>query len=77
MDRSPESFRLIVVNKNVPNIISHVTTSLASHSINILEMTNKSLNDVAYNIIDCDSLISDELVTELSAFDGVIQVRVI
>ena len=47
MDRSPESFRLIVVNKNVPNIISHVTTSLASHSINILEMTNKSLNDVA------------------------------
>lgn len=77
MDRSPESFRLIVVNKNVPNIISHVTTLLADHSINILEMTNKSKTDFAYNIIDCDSLISDELVNELNTIDGVIQVRVI
>ena len=54
--------RLIFANRNVPNMIGQVTHILAENKINIADMLNKSRNEYAYNIIDIDGEIGDNVV---------------
>jgi D-3-phosphoglycerate dehydrogenase len=69
--------RITIANKNVPNMIGEITSILADNNINIHDMLNKSRNDLAYNIIDVDGDVSDEVVTKLQGIEGVVTVRVI
>ncbi|MCP4134169.1 MAG: phosphoglycerate dehydrogenase [bacterium] len=69
--------RIIIANKNVPNMIGQITHVLAEHDKNIADFLNKSKGDFAYNIIDIDGEISDETVKELESIDSVIMVRVL
>jgi len=68
--------RLLVTNKNIPNIISQITTILAQAGINIDNMLNKNKGDIAYNIIDTNNaILSDDIVAKMKAIDGVFMVR--
>jgi D-3-phosphoglycerate dehydrogenase len=68
--------RLLITNKNIPTIISQITTILAKAGINIDNMLNKNKGDIAYNIIDTNSAsLSDEIVGKIEAIDGVFKVR--
>ena len=68
--------RLLITNKNVPNIISQITTILAQDGINIDNMLNKNKGDIAYNIIDTNATeISPGIVTKLETIEGVYKVR--
>ncbi|MCL2792897.1 MAG: 3-phosphoglycerate dehydrogenase family protein [Spirochaetaceae bacterium] len=67
--------RLTITNKNVPNIIAQISSALAESKINISEFLNKHRNDVAYNIIDIDSDVSDDVINKLKTIDGIISVR--
>lgn len=67
--------RLIIANKNVPNVVGQITSILASHQMNILEMLNKSKDDLAYNIVDIDAKCSAKVISELEALDNIIFVR--
>ncbi len=69
--------RILVANRNVPNMIGQITPILAQGKINIADMLNKSKGDYAYNIIDIDSPIDNTLIKKLRAVDGVTMVRVI
>lgn len=70
--------RLIVANKNVPNMVSQISSLLASEHINIANMLNKNKADIAYNIIDIDGEISaDDLTAKIKGIEGVIMVRVL
>ncbi|MCF6173553.1 MAG: phosphoglycerate dehydrogenase [Campylobacteraceae bacterium] len=69
--------RIIIANKNIPNMISIITTLLAENSINIHDMINKSKNDLAYNIIDTNSKVSDDVLDKIKNIDGVLMTRVI
>jgi D-3-phosphoglycerate dehydrogenase len=69
--------RLIIANKNIPNMISEITTLLAENSINIADMLNKSKGDLAYNIIDVEGEIPTQIVEKLQNIDGVILARII
>jgi len=69
--------RLVIANKNVPNIVGQITTILAGEKINIADLINKSKGDVAYNLIDLDTDVSDKAVAAIKAIEGVILVRVI
>ena len=69
--------RLLIANKNIPNMISEITSLLADNSINICDMINKSRADVAYNIIDIAGDLSEDIVAKLQAVEGIISVRVI
>lgn len=73
----PEKTRLVIANKNVPNMVGQITTALASEKINIANMINRHKGDFAYNIIDTDSEIHDGVKEALSAIEGVIMVRLI
>ena len=69
--------RIVIANKNVPNMVGQITTVLARESINISDMLNRHLGEYAYNIIDIEGSVSAETLADLSAIDGVIMVRLI
>ncbi|MFW5814611.1 MAG: phosphoglycerate dehydrogenase [Spirochaetota bacterium] len=69
--------RVLVANRNIPNMVGQITTILANHSINILDLLNRHRGDLAYNIIDIDGNISQDAVDQLQAIEGVIFVRTI
>ena len=69
--------RLAITNRNVAGMLGQMTSVLAKHDINIIDMLNKSLGDVAYNLLDIEAAPDDALVGELAAIDSVINVRVL
>ena len=69
--------RVAVCHKNVPAIISKITSVMGEAGVNISDMTNKSRNDYAYTIIDLDSAGNADLIEKLEAIEGVIRARVI
>ena len=75
MPRSTEA-RVCVIHKNIPGIISAITTALAEKDTNVSYMQNSSRGDFAYTILDIDSL-HDGIEDKLMTVDGIIRVRVI
>ncbi len=47
--------RIAVVNENVPNMLGQISTCIAEAGLNILDMMNKSRNELAYTLVDVDS----------------------
>lgn len=77
MERNGKA-RILIANKNIPNMVGQITTVLASGDVNIANMLNRNRNEIAYNIIDVDhDEVSVSLVEKLKAVDGVFMVRVI
>jgi len=70
--------RILVTNRNVPNMLSQISAVLAADGINIDQMLNKKRDNIAYNIIDVDKKVIDESIREkLLAIDGIFMVRII
>ncbi len=69
--------RLLIANRNIPNMVGQISTLLAEQGINIQDMMNKHKNDIAYNIIDTDCAPTAELIEKLKSIDGVVMVRAI
>lgn len=70
--------RILIANKNVPNMVSQISTVLAAEGINIDNMLNKKRNGIAYNIIDVDKPVIDESIKEkLLSIEGIFMVRII
>jgi D-3-phosphoglycerate dehydrogenase len=70
--------RIIIANKNVPNMVSQISTLLATEGYNIANMLNRNKAEIAYNIIDVDRKEADPVLADkIAAIDGVIMVRII
>jgi D-3-phosphoglycerate dehydrogenase len=69
--------RLSVTNENVPRILGSVLAILADENINVIDMLNKSREQVAYNLIDIDTHPDDEVLARMQSLEGVINVRLI
>ena len=69
--------RLTFANQNVPKVLGSVLSILADFDLNIVDMVNKSRNEVAYNIIDVEGDISAEMLQKVEQVEGVIRVRAI
>jgi D-3-phosphoglycerate dehydrogenase len=77
MDRNGGS-RILIANKNIPNMVSQISSVLATEGINIDNMLNKKYEGIAYNIIDvAHTHISDSIQNKLKSIEGVFMVRVI
>ncbi len=70
-------YRITFANENVPRVLGTVLSVLADHDVNVIDMVNKSLGDMAYNIIDIESEPTDEIVEAISKAEGVMHVRVL
>jgi D-3-phosphoglycerate dehydrogenase len=68
-------FRLAIVNSNVPNMVGQISTDLAGEGLNILDMLNKSRDDIAVTLLDVDKQPSEDLLQTLASINGVLSVR--
>ena len=69
--------KICVMHKNVPAVISALTTAIGDAGLNIENMLNKSKKDYAYTLLDVAGDVSDAVVEKIAAVDTVIKVRVI
>ena len=67
--------RLVIINHNEPGMISKITDSIAACDINIAEMTNKSKDEIAINLIDLECEASPKLIQQLESVEHVLSVR--
>jgi D-3-phosphoglycerate dehydrogenase len=70
-----EGHRIAVINDNVPKMLGAILSTLADHDLNIIDMLNKSRDEIAYNLIDIEAPPTPELMDRLCAIDGVVNVR--
>ncbi len=67
--------RIAFSNRNVPKMLNKVLSVLADRDINVIDMINKSRDEVAYNILDIATEPTADLIAALEAIEGVIHVR--
>jgi D-3-phosphoglycerate dehydrogenase len=71
------SHRLLVANRNIPNMVGQITTILAAADINIMDLINHHRDEYAYNIIDTEQRIPESALEQVKAVKGIIRVRTI
>lgn len=69
--------RITVIHKNQPNMIATITDTISKDGVNIAAFEDKNRGEFAYTIIDTDTVVSDSVINDITAIDGVIKVRVI
>lgn len=69
--------RLCISHKNIPDTISKFATILGEAKLNIAGMINQARGDVAYNLIDVDGRVPEEIIQRLAFCDTVTRVRAI
>ncbi|MDR1870155.1 MAG: phosphoglycerate dehydrogenase [Treponema sp.] len=67
--------RLLVANKNIPNMVGQITTILAGASLNITDLINHHRDEYAYNIIDTEQKIPSQVLDQIGKVEGIIRVR--
>lgn len=77
MPRSSD-MRICVIHKNVPNILSRITSAVGESNANIENLINKSRGDYAYTMLDVEKVDEQKIIDTISAIgDDVIRIRII
>jgi D-3-phosphoglycerate dehydrogenase len=76
LERTTE-YRITIANRNEPGMLSHILTLIGDDGLNVADLLNKSVGDIAYNIIDLDELPQQALLDKINGLEGVINLRLI
>ena len=77
MPRTPGTSRITFSNHNTSGVLGHVLSVLADKKVNVIDMMNKSRGELAFNIIDVESLRDTDVVAAIEAVEHVIRLRVL
>ena len=69
--------RLVILHKNISNILAQITGAVGKERINIENLSNQSKGDYAVTILDVEKEIPSSSLANISELEGVIKVRVI
>lgn len=67
--------RVCIMNKNIPNMLSQITSAFSAQNINIENLANGSKGEVAYTIVETNVIPPNKVLESLSAIEGVFAVR--
>lgn len=70
-----EKPRVCIMNKNIPNMLSQITSAFSSQNINIENLANGSKGEIAYTIVETNVPADEAILNTLSAIEGVFGVR--
>ena len=70
-------YRITFANDNTPGVLGAVLSVLAEQEVNVIDMVNKSRNEMAYNIIDVESEPTETILAAIAVVKGVKQLRVL
>jgi len=77
MPRDPNTIRICLIHKNIPNTIAVLASACGKAGINIENMQSKSKGEYAYTILDVSGQLSPEAVESLKTLEPIIRCRVI
>ena len=66
--------RVTIAHKNIPSMLTQISSVFTKDNINIENLVNKSRGDYAYTMIDTHSTVDDKILSDIKAIDGVIKV---
>ena len=69
--------RLVILHKNITNILAQITTAVGKENVNIANLTNQSKGEYAVTILDIDQEASEQAISHIEEVEGIIKVRVI
>ena len=69
--------RLAVANRNIPNVLSRISSALGEAGHNIVDMLSKSRNAIAYTLVDVERPIEPRVLERVAATPGILSFRVI
>lgn len=72
-----DGYRITFVNDNVSGVLGNVLSIFTENNINVLDMMNKSRDNIAYNIIDVEQMPSETIIEAIRDVKHVISVRVL
>jgi len=70
-------YRITIANRNEPGMLSHILNLIGDDGLNVADLLNKSVGDIAYNIIDLDEIPQSALLDKIRGLEGVINLRLI
>jgi D-3-phosphoglycerate dehydrogenase len=70
-----DAYRITIANANVPNMVGQISTCLGDAGLNIEDLLNKSIGNLAYTIVDVNAPVTEEIESRLRAIDGVLTLR--
>ena len=70
-----EKPRVCIMNKNIPNMLSQITSAFSSQNINIENLANGSKGEIAYTIVETNVPADEAILNTLSKIEGVFGVR--
>jgi D-3-phosphoglycerate dehydrogenase len=68
-------YRVAIANANVPNMVGQISTAMAKAGLNIHNMMNKSRGEMAYTLVDVDSVVPEAVIDSIARIEGVLAVR--
>ena len=77
MGREASACRLTFANHNVAGVLGDVLSVFTQHNVNVIDMVNKSRGDIAYNIIDLETVPDSAVIAAIEALEHVSSLRVI
>ncbi len=69
------AWRITLSNENVPNMVGQISTCIANAGLNIEDLLNKSVGNLAYTIVDVNEEPSDELINQINSIEGILTLR--
>jgi len=67
--------RLAIANENRPDMVGQISHILGRAKANIKHMRNESRDGLAYTLIDLDSVISEDVLSQIKAISGILSAR--
>jgi D-3-phosphoglycerate dehydrogenase len=68
-------YRVGIANANVPNMVGQISTTMAKAGLNIHNMLNKSKGEMAYTLVDVDSVVPAKVCEQITGIKGVLSFR--
>ena len=75
LGRCEAEARVAILHRNIPNMLSQITTFFGSQGLNIENLANKSRGDYAYTLIDISHPMPHDVVERFKEIEGVLRVR--
>lgn len=67
--------RICVLHKNVPNMLSQISSAVSEQNINIENMLNRSKKEYAYTIVEINGEIPQKTLERLYQIEGIIRIN--
>lgn len=67
--------RVAILHRNIPNMLSQITSFFGSNNLNIENLQNKARGSYAYTLLDISHKMPDDTTERLREIEGVLRVR--